>query len=164
VTSLGIDPETSRLAAQCLNHYANPGPRFKYDRNDLYVNKSQFVPVIFEPPCTNLLIIRIAPFSTSAEKTSCVNSSTIIQNRAIFYGETSLPPDEIRSCAWYKTMNKSEASPTTGTTTSRKILTAGLIKIRVFSGVTPRGVFSSWWRLECSANLRNSQHDITGRN
>ena len=26
---------------------------FKYDRDDLCVNKSQFVPVIFEPPCTN---------------------------------------------------------------------------------------------------------------
>jgi hypothetical protein len=25
---------------------------FKYDRDYLYVNKSQFVPVIFEPPCT----------------------------------------------------------------------------------------------------------------
>jgi hypothetical protein len=25
--------------------------RLKYDRDDLYVNKSQFVPVIFEPPC-----------------------------------------------------------------------------------------------------------------
>jgi hypothetical protein len=25
---------------------------FKYDRDDFYVNKSQFVPVIFEPPCT----------------------------------------------------------------------------------------------------------------
>jgi hypothetical protein len=24
---------------------------FKYDRDDLCVNKSQFVPVIFEPPC-----------------------------------------------------------------------------------------------------------------
>ena len=24
---------------------------FKYDRDYLYVNKSQFVPVIFEPPC-----------------------------------------------------------------------------------------------------------------
>jgi hypothetical protein len=24
----------------------------KYDRDDLCVNKSQFVPVIFEPPCT----------------------------------------------------------------------------------------------------------------
>jgi hypothetical protein len=24
---------------------------FKYDREDLCVNKSQFVPVIFEPPC-----------------------------------------------------------------------------------------------------------------
>jgi hypothetical protein len=26
VTPLGIDPETLRLAAQCLNHYATPGP------------------------------------------------------------------------------------------------------------------------------------------
>jgi hypothetical protein len=26
---------------------------FKYDRDDLGVNKSQFVPVIFEPPCTS---------------------------------------------------------------------------------------------------------------
>jgi hypothetical protein len=25
---------------------------FKYDGDDLCVNKSQFVPVIFEPPCT----------------------------------------------------------------------------------------------------------------
>jgi hypothetical protein len=25
---------------------------FKYDRDDLCVNKSHFVPVIFEPPCT----------------------------------------------------------------------------------------------------------------
>jgi hypothetical protein len=27
---------------------------FKYDRDYLCVNKSQFVPVIFEPPCTNI--------------------------------------------------------------------------------------------------------------
>jgi hypothetical protein len=25
---------------------------FKYDRDDLCVNKSHFAPVIFEPPCT----------------------------------------------------------------------------------------------------------------
>ena len=28
---------------------------FKYDRDDLCVNKSQFVPVIFEPPCIFML-------------------------------------------------------------------------------------------------------------
>jgi hypothetical protein len=27
---------------------------FKYDRDDLCVNKSQFVPVIFEPPCKSV--------------------------------------------------------------------------------------------------------------
>ena len=27
---------------------------FKYDQDDLCVNKSQFVPVIFEPPCINI--------------------------------------------------------------------------------------------------------------
>jgi hypothetical protein len=36
--------------------YSSPNTRwFKYDRDDLCVNKSQFVPVIFEPPC----IIRV---------------------------------------------------------------------------------------------------------
>jgi hypothetical protein len=30
---------------------------FKYDRDYLCVNKSQFVPVIFEPPCTSLLVV-----------------------------------------------------------------------------------------------------------
>jgi hypothetical protein len=29
VTPPGIDPETVRLVAQCLNHYAIPGPRKK---------------------------------------------------------------------------------------------------------------------------------------
>ena len=34
---------------------------FKYDRDDLCVNKSQFVPVIFEPPCSclNLFMSRV---------------------------------------------------------------------------------------------------------
>ena len=27
MTPPGIDPETVRLVAQCLNHYATPGPR-----------------------------------------------------------------------------------------------------------------------------------------
>jgi hypothetical protein len=30
---------------------------FKCDRDYLCVNKSQFVPVIFEPPCTSYLIL-----------------------------------------------------------------------------------------------------------
>jgi hypothetical protein len=30
VTPPGIDPETVRLVAQCLNHYATPGPRGYY--------------------------------------------------------------------------------------------------------------------------------------
>ena len=29
MTPLGIDPETFRLVAQCLNHYATPGPNYK---------------------------------------------------------------------------------------------------------------------------------------
>jgi hypothetical protein len=31
---------------------------FKYDRDYLYVNKSQFVPVIFEPPCMSAAKLR----------------------------------------------------------------------------------------------------------
>jgi hypothetical protein len=30
---------------------------FKYDRDDLCVNKSQFVPVIFEPPCSSIGLV-----------------------------------------------------------------------------------------------------------
>jgi hypothetical protein len=38
----------------CEVQYSPPCTRwFKYDRDDLCVNKSQFVPVIFEPPCTS---------------------------------------------------------------------------------------------------------------
>ena len=32
VTPTGIDPETVGLVAQCLNHYATPGPRWEYIR------------------------------------------------------------------------------------------------------------------------------------
>jgi hypothetical protein len=32
---------------------------FKYDRDDLCVNKSQFVPIIFEPPCTIIWIFNV---------------------------------------------------------------------------------------------------------
>jgi hypothetical protein len=35
---------------------------FKYDWDDLCVNKSQFVPVIFEPPCTLNVIELVAWF------------------------------------------------------------------------------------------------------
>jgi len=33
VTPPGIDPGTVRLVAQCLNHYATPGPTPKHNRN-----------------------------------------------------------------------------------------------------------------------------------
>jgi hypothetical protein len=32
---------------------------FKYDRDDLCVNKSQFVPVIFEPPCIYMQAVSV---------------------------------------------------------------------------------------------------------
>jgi hypothetical protein len=31
---LGIDPETLRLAAQSINHYATPGPRHLWERQE----------------------------------------------------------------------------------------------------------------------------------
>jgi len=37
VTPTGIDPGTVRLVAQCLNHYANPGPNIK-----MYLHKVGF--------------------------------------------------------------------------------------------------------------------------
>jgi hypothetical protein len=46
---------------------------FKYDRDDLCVNKSQFVPVIFEPPCINYGILECVFFfcASPLEKGSC---------------------------------------------------------------------------------------------
>ena len=42
---------------------------FKYDRDDLCVNKSQFVPVIFEPPCTcNITLRRVLVTVVAVEK------------------------------------------------------------------------------------------------
>jgi hypothetical protein len=44
-----------KLKVQCWDgcHWHSLCTRwFKYDRDYLFVNKSQFVPVIFEPPCT----------------------------------------------------------------------------------------------------------------
>ena len=46
-----IHKNTQRQDRQCTRW-------FKYDRDDLCVNKSQFVPVIFEPPCTYTVTLR----------------------------------------------------------------------------------------------------------
>jgi hypothetical protein len=44
--------KTSRTAEKDRLKGADECTRwFKYDRDDLCVNKSRFVPVIFEPPC-----------------------------------------------------------------------------------------------------------------
>ena len=40
------------MSVQCQAVAAYYTRCFKYDRDDLCANKSQFVPVIFEPPCT----------------------------------------------------------------------------------------------------------------
>ena len=41
---------------------------FKYDRDDLCVNKSQFVPVIFKPPCTNIIYINVTQNTVVVQK------------------------------------------------------------------------------------------------
>jgi hypothetical protein len=41
-------PQNVRIYTDCRHPYRR---WFKYDRDYLCVNKSQFVPVIFEPPC-----------------------------------------------------------------------------------------------------------------
>jgi hypothetical protein len=38
---------------------------FKYDRDYLCVNKSQFVPVIFQPPCTYLILHFLREYNTA---------------------------------------------------------------------------------------------------
>jgi hypothetical protein len=45
-------PRPIRVDERWIRIYIHTHTRwFKYDRDDLCVNKSQFVPVIFEPPC-----------------------------------------------------------------------------------------------------------------
>ena len=41
VTPPGIDSGTVRLAAQCLNHYATPGPNILYVVYQILVQKSE---------------------------------------------------------------------------------------------------------------------------
>jgi hypothetical protein len=43
VTPLGIDPETFRLAVECLNHYATPGPRENSYKHILSVDSVKIV-------------------------------------------------------------------------------------------------------------------------
>jgi hypothetical protein len=42
---------------------------------DLCVNKSQFVPVIFEPPCTNLSILKLVDLINTKYATKSPESS-----------------------------------------------------------------------------------------
>ena len=61
---------------------------FKYDRDDLCVNKSQFVPVIFEPPFTyNATLRRVRETTVAVEKenkyyifSACVCVVLVIQH------------------------------------------------------------------------------------
>jgi hypothetical protein len=57
--SLSLQLETVYLLSYGLSDLERQYTRwFKYDRDYLCVNKSQFVPVIFEPPCTYNVILR----------------------------------------------------------------------------------------------------------
>ena len=42
VTPPGIDPETVRLVAQCLNHYATPGPLISGSLIKMKKNQSKY--------------------------------------------------------------------------------------------------------------------------
>jgi hypothetical protein len=70
-TPSGIKPPNFQLVAQWLIelrhrvtryltvlflNVSTPTRWFKYDQDDCCVNKSQFVPVIFEPPCSNAVL------------------------------------------------------------------------------------------------------------
>jgi hypothetical protein len=52
---------------------------FKYERDDLCVNKSQFVPVIFEPPC----------IFTSGTKNMVSGGQNHIQGKSFVNDETT---------------------------------------------------------------------------
>jgi hypothetical protein len=63
VTSPGIDPRTSRLVAQCLNHYAIPGPLRESVPNFLFTSdfptETLYEPLLFpmHATCPEHLIV-----------------------------------------------------------------------------------------------------------
>jgi hypothetical protein len=57
-TTLYEHPFSATRAALCICP-TNSTRWFKYDRDYLCVNKSQFVPVIFEPPCIILDVVTL---------------------------------------------------------------------------------------------------------
>jgi hypothetical protein len=64
---------------------------FKYDRDDLCVNKSQFVPVIFEPPCIFHAVVfntRVY-FQQTAQYLSLAFLPVSATNRIHFQGATA---------------------------------------------------------------------------
>jgi hypothetical protein len=72
---------------------------FKYDRDDLCVNKSQFVPVIFEPPCNSLLC-----FVTLSDLRKAVNLSESVR----LHGVSGFVKDWL---CWYVSMFSALACP-----------------------------------------------------
>jgi hypothetical protein len=54
---LGLRPDHFSSTCSQINKGYNCTRWFKYDRDDLCVNKSQFVPVMFEPPCISLIFM-----------------------------------------------------------------------------------------------------------
>ena len=61
-TGVYAEPDESIPQPPTQLHFLNNTRWFKYDRDYLCVNKSQFVPVIFEPPCISVLQSRITMF------------------------------------------------------------------------------------------------------
>jgi hypothetical protein len=55
---------------------------FKYDRDYLCVNKSQFVPVIFEPPCT-LHVLLLSHFILMCEGETNASMCSVIMSHAM---------------------------------------------------------------------------------
>jgi hypothetical protein len=47
---------------------------FRYDRDDLYVNKLQFVPVVFEPPCSFRRIILLSSSQSGSLRTAMLQN------------------------------------------------------------------------------------------
>jgi hypothetical protein len=51
---------------------------FKYDRDDLCVNKSQFVPVIFEPPCMSVFQMNVLQGPSLEMDTLCASYVSVL--------------------------------------------------------------------------------------
>jgi hypothetical protein len=84
---------------------------FKYDRDDLCVNKSQFVPVIFEPLCKSCPITGLDKPLGLQEVEAPRISRQLVHEGGNFVSPTHRPPLPHREDSWYSFLLQAVSTP-----------------------------------------------------